>query len=55
VDPGDLWNTWRPSRQHIAADKRTPTHIQWKTSRSVFIQRWWACPSKDYRPHMNNK
>jgi hypothetical protein len=39
LDSQDLSNTGPPNRQHIPADMRPPTHIQQRTSRSVFIQR----------------
>jgi hypothetical protein len=39
LDPQDLSNTGPPNRQHKPADMRSPTHIQQRTSGSVFIQR----------------
>jgi hypothetical protein len=39
LDPRDLSNTGTPKRQHTPADMRPPTHVQQRTSGSVFIQR----------------
>jgi hypothetical protein len=38
LDPQDL-NTGTPNWQHTPADMRLPTHIQWRTIGSVFMQR----------------
>jgi hypothetical protein len=37
LDPLDLSNTGPLNRQHTPAEMRPPTHIQYRTSRSVFI------------------
>jgi hypothetical protein len=39
LDPQYLLKTGTPNKQHIPADMRHPTHIQQRTSGSVFIQR----------------
>jgi hypothetical protein len=39
LNPRDLSNTGPPNRQHTPADMRSPIHIQWRTTWSVFIQR----------------
>ena len=39
LDSRDLSSTGPPNRQQTPADMRLPTHIQQRTSRSVFIQR----------------
>jgi hypothetical protein len=38
LDPRDLSNTEPPNRQYTPADIRLPTHIESRTSGSVFIQ-----------------
>jgi hypothetical protein len=43
LDPWDLSDTEPPNRQHTPADIRLPTHMQQRTSGSVFIQRWCTC------------
>jgi hypothetical protein len=46
LNPWNLSNTGPPNRQDTPADMRPPTHLQQRTFRSVFIQRWYTQPSR---------
>jgi hypothetical protein len=41
LDPRDLSDTGKPTRKHTAADMRLQTHIQQRTSESIFS--WRRC------------
>jgi hypothetical protein len=50
LDPWDLSDTERSTRQHTQADMRPPTHIQQRSAGSGFSQSRCTWPSRDLRP-----